>query len=141
MNYWKDFEASPSKCSIGYASLECLGHFVGDNTLKPHPDKVKSITDAQRPITKKQVRSFFGLVGFYRKFIPNFACIALPLTDLTKKGQPNTVIWEEVHENAFRTLKHALVKVPILKLPDITQTFILMTDASDRGIGAVLMQE
>jgi len=133
--------ARPSKCSIGYASLECLGHFVGDDKLKPHPDKVKSITDAQRPVTKKQVRSFLGLVGFYRKFIPNFACIALPLTDLTKKGQPNTVLWEEVHENAFQTLKHALVKFPILKLPDLTQTFILMTDASDRGIGAVLMQE
>jgi hypothetical protein len=109
--------------------------------MKPHPDKVKSITDAQKPVTQKQVRSFLGLVDFYRKSIPNFACIALPLTDLTQKGQPDTVLWEEVHENAFQTHKHALVKFSILKLPDITQTFILVTDASDRGIGAVLMQE
>lgn len=60
--------------------------------MKPHPDKVKSITDAHRPVTQKQVRSFLGLVDFYRKFIPNFVCIALPLTDLTQKGQPDTVL-------------------------------------------------
>ena len=133
--------ARPSKCSIGYGSLECLGHFIGDDKLKPHPDKVEAIQNASRPVTKKQVRSFLSLVGFYRKFIPNFACVALPLTDLTKKGQPNTVIWQNVHEHAFQALKHALVKFPILKLPDMSQIFILMTDASDRGIGAVLMQE
>lgn len=132
--------ARPSKCSIGYTSLECLGHVIGENKLKPHPDKVKSMIDAPRPVTKKQVRSFLGLLGFYRKFIPNFASVALPLTDLTKKGQPNTVVWEDIHEKSFQTLKHALIKFPILKLPDVTQQFILMTDAADKGIGAVLMQ-
>ena len=132
--------ARPSKCSIGYGSLECLGHFVGDDKLKPHPDKVKAMGEAPRPVTKKQVRSFLGLVGFYRKFIPNFSCIALPLTDLTKKGQPSTVVWENAQENAFQSLRCALVRFPILKLPDFTKIFVLMTDASDRGIGAVLMQ-
>lgn len=133
--------AKPGKCSIAYGSLECLGHFVGDDKLKPHPDKVRVIQEAPRPVTKKQVRSFLGLVGFYRKFIPNFACIAVPLTDLTKKGQPNKVIWESSHEHAFGTLRNALVKFPILKLPNMSEPFILMTDASDYGIGAVLMQE
>lgn len=133
--------AKPGKCSIAYDSLECLGHFVGDDKLKPHPDKVRAIEEAPRPITKKQVRSFLGLVGFYRKFIPNFACIAVPLTDLTKKGQPNKVIWERSHEHAFGTLRNALIKFPILKLPNMSEPFILMTDASDYGIGAVLMQE
>ncbi|CAG2201844.1 Retrovirus-related Pol polyprotein from transposon 17.6,Retrovirus-related Pol polyprotein from transposon opus,Retrovirus-related Pol polyprotein from transposon 297,Retrovirus-related Pol polyprotein from transposon gypsy [Mytilus edulis] len=132
--------ARPRKCSIGYGSLECLGHFVGDDKLKPHPDKVKAMGEAPRPVTKKQVRSFLGLVGFYRKCIPNFSCIALPLTDLTKKGQPSTVVWENAQENAFQSLRCALVRFPILKLPDFTKIFVLMTDASDRGIGAVLMQ-
>ncbi|CAG2250028.1 unnamed protein product [Mytilus edulis] len=71
---------------------------------------------------------------------PNFSCIALPLTDLTKKGQPSTVVWENAQENAFQSLRCALVRFPILKLPDFTKIFVLMTDASDRGIGAVLMQ-
>ncbi|CAC5422124.1 unnamed protein product [Mytilus coruscus] len=102
--------ARPSKCSIGYSSQECLGHFVGDDKLKPHPDKVKAIQEAPRPVTKKQVRSFLGLVDFYRTFIPNFSCIALPLTDLTKKGQPNTVVWENAQENAFQSLRSAVVQ-------------------------------
>jgi len=133
--------AKPSKCAIAYESVECLGHYVGDDKLKPHPSKVKAIQEAPRPLNKKQVRSFLGLVGFYRKFIPNFSVIALPLTDLTKKGEPNVVRWDTVHENSFSSLRNALIKFPILKLPDMSRTFVLATDASDRGIGAVLMQE
>lgn len=132
--------AKPKKCSIAYRSLECLGHFVGDERLKPLPDKVRAIEIAERPHTKKQVRSFLGLVGFYRKFIPNFASIALPLTDSTKKGLPNQVSWTSAHELAFETLKRALIASPILKLPDMSKPFVLQTDASDRGVGAVLFQ-
>lgn len=132
--------AKPSKCALAYDSIECLGHFIGDDRLKPHPSKVKAIKEAPRPSSKKQVRSFLGLVGFYRKFIPNFSVLALPLTDLTKKGEPNVVQWGCAQENSFQALRNALIKFPILKLPDMTKTFILATDASDRGIGTVLMQ-
>lgn len=133
--------AKPSKCAIASESLECLGHYVGDDKLKPHLSKVKAIQEAPRPLNKKQVRSFLGLVGLYRKFIPNFSVIALPLTDLTKKGEPNVVRWDTVHENSFQSLRNALIKFPILKLPDMSRTFVLATDASDRGIGALLMEE
>ncbi|VDI63075.1 Hypothetical predicted protein, partial [Mytilus galloprovincialis] len=67
--------------------------------------------------------------------------IASPLTDLTKKGQPNQVRWEAIHERAFSSLKNALVKAPVLKLPNFSQVFILQTDASDNGIGAILLQD
>lgn len=67
------------------------------------------------------------------KFVPNFACIALPLTDLTKKGCPTRLVWENCHEIAFRTLKSSLINSPILKLPNLKESFILQTDASDRG--------
>ncbi|XP_062584037.1 uncharacterized protein LOC134245806 isoform X2 [Saccostrea cucullata] len=132
--------AKPSKCFIGFSSIECLGYIAGKEELRPIPDKVEAIQNCIRPITKKQVRSFLGLVGFYRKFIPHFSAVAAPLSDLTKKGQPNKVLWGETQQNAFITLKSALMVTPVLKLPNISEEFILQTDASDVGIGAVLLQ-
>lgn len=132
--------ARPSKCCIGFPKLECLGHMVSEGILEPHPDKIKAIEDAPRPTTKRQVKSFLGLIGFYRRFVPNFSHVAAALTDATKKGQPNKVKWGDAQENAFRALKKALVSNPILKLPDFSASFILQTDASESGLGAVLLQ-
>ena len=97
--------------------------------------------NASRPRTKKEVRSFMGLVNYYRRFIPNFVAIAVPITDLTKKGNSNIVKWDEPQEHAFSTLKERLSASPILRLPDHDKGYILRTDASDVGIGAVLMQQ
>lgn len=99
-----------------------------------------AIQNFNRPSTKKQVRSLIGMVGFYRKFIPNFSAIAGPLTDLTRKGQPNKVVWGDPQENAFITLKSSLTITSILKIPNLSETFVLQTDASDVGVGAVLLQ-
>ena len=92
------------------------------------------------PKTKKQVRGFLGLTGYYRKFIPNYAEKAAPLTDLTKKALPDKVNWKEDCERSFKTLKAALCQQPILKSPNFDKKFILQTDASDIGVGAVLSQ-
>ena len=134
----------PSKCKIGYSKIECLGHNIQDQTLRPKDDKIQAIKEAQRPITKKQVRSFLGLAGFYLKFISNFSEIAPPLTDLTKKDRPNSVKdWLRHHEKAFQTLKSPLTSSPILRLPVFNEgkPFLLRSDASDIGIRAVLLQE
>ena len=133
--------ARPSKCFIGFNEVEFLGHMVGKGIMRPKPDKVKSIKEAARPETKTQLRSFLGLAGYYRKLIPDFAAIGCPLTDRTKKGEPNKVRWGVPQEIAFKTLKNKLSDSPILHLPDLTKTFILRSDASDKGIGAVLLQE
>ncbi|KAJ8019153.1 hypothetical protein HOLleu_42443 [Holothuria leucospilota] len=133
--------ARPTKCFVGYHSLDFLGHMVGEGLLKPQSDKVNEILEASIPKTKKEVRSFLGLVGYYRKFIPHFAAIAVPLTDLTKSKYPNKVRLEEPQERAFQTLKCRIATSPILHLPDIDKVFILQTDASDVGLGAVLLQE
>ena len=133
--------ARPSKCEIGCRSLQYLGHTVSNGEIKPNMDKVCQILDAPRPETKKQVRSFLGLVGYYRKFIPNFGAIASPLSDTTKKGLPNKVKWDDPQEQAFESLKRSLTSSPILGLPDFQKPFILRTDASDKGIGAILLQE
>ncbi len=131
----------PTKCSIGYSSLEFLGFNVGEGTLKPVPKKVEKVLQARRPETKAHLRSFLGLIGYYRHFIPHFAALAVPLTDLTKKNQPNHLKWGEAQENAFNTLRGYLVVPPVLHLPDLRRPFILQTDACREGIGAILMQE
>ena len=81
----------PSKCLVGYKSLEFLGHEVGEGVIRANPTISKKISEAPRPVTKSQVRSFFGLTGFYRDFIPNYSDIALPLTSLTRKGSSDKV--------------------------------------------------
>ena len=74
--------AKPSKCFIGFKSLECLGHIAGDEKLQPIPEKITAIQRFPQPTTKKQVRSFLGLVEFYRKFIPNNT---IPMINICKK--------------------------------------------------------
>jgi hypothetical protein len=133
--------ARPSKCQIGYASLDFLGFVVGENSKEPEQGKIEQILKIARPRTKTEVRSLLGLVGFYREFVPNFAAITSPLTDMVKKGKPNQVVWTEEADQALDTVKKTLSSHPILRLPDFDKPFILRTDASGTGLGAVLMQE
>ena len=133
--------ARPTKCTIGVQSVAFLGHIIGEGRIKPCPEKVESIQQCKRPTTKRQIRSFLGLVGYYRRFLPNFSAISAPLSDLTRKGQPTKVRWGPEQENAFITLITQLSQSPILCLPDFQKDFILQTDASDTGIGAVLLQD
>ena len=91
-------------------------------------------------IYTKQVRTFLGLTGYYRKFIPKYAAVACPLTDLTKKTAPNCLVWTKQCEEVFQTLKRLLCSTPVLKGPDLNKPFILQPDTSERGLGAVLNQ-
>ena len=139
--YFLHCHTAPTKCALGFSTIEFLGHSFSEGTVHTSSRLTKKITEAPRPQTKKQVRSFLGLTGYYREYIPNYAEIALPLTDLTRKGSPTQVKWGEKEEQAFRKLKERLATPPILRLPQFDQLFMLKVDASDRGIGAVLMQE
>lgn len=118
-----------------------FGHQLQQGLIGLHEDNVAKIRKAPRPTTKKLVRSFIGLAGYYRDFIPEFSAVAAPLSDLTQKGQPSKVEWGNTQEKAYQTIKILLTSDPILRLPDPEKTFILRMDASDYGIGAVLMQE
>ena len=133
--------AKPSKCQVAFSELEFLGHMVGSGKLFPTLDKIEALRDASPPKTKKEMRSFLGLASFYRRYVPNFAAIASPLSDATKKGKPNVVTWEEPLLRAYKTLKAALTSNPVLRLPDFSKSFLLQTDASDKGLGAILFQE
>ena len=87
------------------------------------------------------MRSFLGLVGYYRDHIPAFAEISAPLTDLLKKGKAEHIQWREAQERAYSLLKEYLLQEPVLKLPDLSKPFVLRTDASGVGVAAVLLQE
>ena len=133
--------ARPTKCYLGYRELDYLGHRIGHGCVWPEPGKVEKIRTARRPETKKELRSTLGLFGYYRKFIPSYAAIALPLTDLTRKKLPEKLQWTSECEIAFQTLKEKLCSEPILRLPDVTRPFTLRTDASGKRLGATLLQE
>ena len=132
---------TPSKCSFGFRELEFLGHLAGSGKIKPVQDKVSALKDFPVPFTKKQVRSFLGLVGFHKKGIAKFSDIATPLTDLVKKNASNKVKWSEQTQKGFDKLKICICSHSVLRSPDLSRTFILQTDASGTGLGAVLQQE
>ena len=130
------FTVRPTKCVLGADSIEVVGHRISDGIKGLHEDNVAKIRHAKRPRTKKEVRAFLGLTGYYREFIPNYAAKAVPLSDLTKKGRPNQVVWSDAQEKAYNALKAEIASSPILRLPDNTKPFTLRTDASDKGLGA-----
>ncbi|HVQ00532.1 MAG TPA: RNase H-like domain-containing protein, partial [Candidatus Thermoplasmatota archaeon] len=90
------------------------------------------------PTSPTEIRSFLGLAGYYRRFIQNFSRIASPLTALTQKGKP--YVWGAKQETAFQTLKDMLCDAPILSLPEGNEDFVVYCDASNQGLGCVLMQ-
>jgi len=133
--------AKPSKSQVGYARVPYLGHLVGTGQIRPLEAKVETIRRFPRPETKRQVRGFLGVAGYYSRYIPEFANLAAPITDLTRKVEPRKVKWTQECEVAFTKVKQALCSSPVLTLPDYEKGFIIQVDASERGLGAVLSQK
>ena len=132
--------AKPKKCQLGIEQCVYLGYVVGSGKIQPEHSKIESLKRFEAPKTKKAVRTFLGMTGYYRKFIPHYSTIACPLTDLIRKSMPNQVIWSAECEEDFRKLKECLCSAPVLQSPDFDKPFTLQTDASDSGVGAVLSQ-
>lgn len=131
----------PKKTELGSSSIEFLGHKIGNGLVRPMTQTVDKIRQACPPHTKKQVQSFLGMTGYYRDFIPEYAQVSYPLSELIKKRAPSQFTWTQEHQVAFEKLKKAVTNKPVLRAPDLSKEFILRTDASDRCIGAVLLQE
>lgn len=116
-----------------------LGHIISKDGIKPNPDKIAAIKKFPLPKTATEIKRFLGLLGYYRKFIPDFAKITKPMTQCLKKGSkitPNDINYVD----CFETCKKLLTNDPILQYPDFDKDFILTTDASNFAIGAVLSQ-
>lgn len=118
--------------------IRYLGYIVGNGVLKTDPDKVQAINDFPPPATLKQVRRFLGMTGWYRRFIPSYAPLATPLTDLL--GKVGKFSWNIEAQEAFEKLKQCLVTSPVLSHPDFKKPFIIQCDASATGVGSVLYQ-
>ena len=138
----------PSKCNFFKEQINFLGHIVSKEGISTCPQKVQAVQDWPIPETIHDVKSFLGFVGYYRKFIQGFSSIAKPLYSLyegfenTKQAnRRQTIKWGSEQQEAFDTLKRSCVSAPILGYPIIGKPFILHTDASLNGLGAVLYKK
>lgn len=125
--------ANPKKCKLAYSETNYLGYTIGRGLVKPQEAKLAAIQKWPKPLTKKQVRSF---LGHYRRFVPDFAGIAAPLTELTTKKHSRMVKCTPEAEETFGSLKRALCSKPAMA-PDFSKEFVVQTDASEVGLGPV----
>ena len=130
-----------NKCHFFQEELKFLGHIISKEGIKPDAEKVKVVLDWPTPVKQTDVRAFLGLTQYFRRFIRNYAAIAGPLTDLTKLEYKKRLIWNPRAEAAFQELKKILCTAPLLKVPDFSRPFTVVSDASLVGLGGVLLQD
>ena len=128
----------PQKCELLQTQVRYLGHIVSSNGIATDPDKIEAIKSWPPPRDLKELQAFLGTAGYYRQYLPDFATVARPLHQLTSKG--TEWVWDTDAQEAFDELRRRLVTAPILGYPDPKLQYILDTDASDVGVGAVLSQ-
>jgi hypothetical protein len=127
-----------TKCSFCKKQTSFLGHIVSADGVATDPSKTAKVSSWPQPTSVKEVQQFLGFANYYRRFVRDYAAIARPLHRLTERGRE--FLWTEDCQVAFDSLKKSLTTSPVLAFPDLSKPFILDTDASDTGIGAVLSQ-
>jgi hypothetical protein len=133
-----DLKVKLEKCYFLQTKIDYLGHEVSGEGVAPGRAKISAVQDFRVPTNVHEVRQFVGLASYFRKFVKNFATIARPITQLTKKDVPWT--WDSAQIDAFETLKEKLVSRPVLAIYDRDLMTELHTDASKFGLGGILMQ-
>jgi hypothetical protein len=131
--------AKLSKCDFWLKEIKFLGHTISQASIAVDPDKVQEVMNWKPPTIVRQIRSFLGLAGYYRRFIPDFSRIAKPITELLKKEAK--FVWGQKCEDAFHALRQHLTTAPVLAQPDSNKPFDVYCDASGTGLGCVLMQD
>lgn len=133
-----NLKLNPGKSEFLKRDLLYLGHVISDKGMAPDPQKIEALTTYPIPKSTDEVKRFVAFANYYRRFISNFASVAQPLNDMSRKGK--VFEWTERCDNSFQQLRAALTKQPILQYPnfDPSNKFILRTDASGYAIGAVL---
>jgi hypothetical protein len=131
--------AKLSKCEFWLKEVSFLGHIISEGGISVDTSKVKDVLSWKTPQNNLDIRSFLGLSGYYRRFIEGFSKISKPMMGLLAKG--NTFEWMPRHETSFQELKKRLTTAPVLTMPDMEKLFSIYCDASDQGLGCVLMQD
>ena len=127
------------KCEFGKGNITYLGHQIGGGKVYPKEGNVKAILEFPVPENKRQAMRFIGMVSYFRRFVPNFSDIAAPITSLFEKGR--SFKFDEKCISAFAKLKSVMISRPVLETPDFREPFKIAVDASDIGVGAVLIQD
>ena len=130
---------NPKKCIICKAEVQYLGNLIGRHGVRPLPERIQALADWPAPLNFEELRSFLGLLGFCRRYIPDLAQIAVPLNRLGKTGVPWQ--WTETHQKAFDKLKRRCTSAPVLAIPSSTAELVLRTDASKHAMGVALFQK
>jgi hypothetical protein len=131
--------ANWEKCAFNTDKVDYCGVNVSAKGISVHQDKVQAVSEWPIPKSVRDIRSFLGLAGYYRRFIPNYAAIARPMTALTKKDV--TFDFNEDCVKSFETLKERLRNAPVLILPDQTKPYTIVPDSSGYAVGGIIMQE
>ncbi len=126
------------KCVWGKSKVEFLGHFIGGGKVAVPESRIEAMKNFIRPVTRRDLRAFLGTVGYYRRFIQHFGEYAALLTPSTSSKAPGKVVWTPEMVEAFRKLCVSLCEFSVLNVPVSSDVFVLHTDASGRGVGAVL---
>lgn len=127
------------KCSFFQKSLTHLGMCISEKGLTPDDAHIKALLNIKSPTSLKEIRSVLGMLNFYRRFIANYSMKMEPITSLLKKGVKE--FWNPTAETALRSLLKELTQKPCLIFPDFSKSFVLQTDASKKGLGAVIFQD
>ncbi|GBO22082.1 Retrovirus-related Pol polyprotein from transposon opus [Araneus ventricosus] len=128
------FTVNVKKCIFAKTQLKYLGHIIGAGRHELDPEKLRAIEIIERSRTKSALKSALGLFNYYRNYIKNYAEIAKPLTDLTKKNVPESIPWTDVEELSFQELKNLLCEAPTLYTPDPKKSYVIQCDASSYGV-------
>nr|GEX55692.1 putative reverse transcriptase domain-containing protein [Tanacetum cinerariifolium] len=134
----EELYAKFSKCEFQIPKVQFLGHVIDNQGIHVDPAKIESVKDWASPKSPTEIHQFLGLAGYYQRFIEGFSKIAKPIAKLTQKKV--RFEWGDKQEAAFQLLKQKLCSAPILALPEGSEDFIVYCDASNKGLGAVLMQ-
>ncbi|CAI7881847.1 unnamed protein product [Closterium sp. NIES-53] len=133
------FYVKLSKSEFALKKVQFLGHMVSAQGVHVDPKKIEAVRTWKTPENVKELQQFLGFANYYNRFVPQYAKIATPLTNLLKKNTPFK--WEDVHQQAMEQLKTALTSAPVLILPDPEKDYVIEADASDQAVGALLMQD
>jgi hypothetical protein len=129
------------KCHFFKDELKFLGHIISKEGIRPDPEKVEAVKNWPKPKNQHDVRAFLGLTTYFKRFIRGYAKIAYALMELTKDQYKRNFVWSDRCQAAFEKLKQLLTEAPLLKIPDFSKPFTIVTDASQVGLGGVLLQE